>query len=103
MIKVIIKRKTEKINELTIKGHAKSNIKSSEFDLVCAGVSAVVYGILNSLDQNLIANWIKDGFVFIKVNKYSEYNNIILETLKTSLKTIEEEYEKYISIKEEVL
>jgi|GEM_PF-2281713 len=102
MIKVIIKRNAKEFSEITIKGHANSNI-NNEFDLVCSGVSAVVYGVLNSLDDNLVDIKVKDGFVSIIVKKFSKDNNIILKVLKTSLETIAQEYKKYISIKEEVI
>lgn len=102
MIKIIIIKKNEYIKEFIIKGHANSAKKLEEFDLVCAGVSAIVMGILNSLNLKDINVEIKDGLVSIVINNFSEENEFILNILRTSLITIEESYRKHISIKEEI-
>ncbi|NQX83367.1 MAG: ribosomal-processing cysteine protease Prp [Mycoplasmataceae bacterium] len=105
MIKILIKKTNNNhIKEFTIKGHANSNtIKQDKFDLVCSAVSAVVYGILNSLDINKINVEISNGLVNIKIKEYSKENELILNVLKTSLQTIENKHKKYIFIKEEIL
>lgn len=101
MIKVLIKYKKNEIKEFEIKGHANAPRTKNNHDLICASVSAVAYGILNSLNDDYIKVKIEDGYILIKVNKHTSENNLILEVLKTSLKTIEEDNSKYISIKEE--
>ncbi|BDU67622.1 MAG: hypothetical protein TYPL_2750 [Candidatus Tyloplasma litorale] len=100
MIKVDILKSNNKIKEFSIKGHANAKIGNSKFDLVCAGVSSVVYGILNSLELDFLNIEIKNGYVNIIVNSFSNKNEIILNTLEISLKTIEENNEKHIKIKE---
>ena len=50
MVQVSIKTLRQNIKEVIIKGHANSNSGKDEFDLVCAGISSVVYGVLNSLE-----------------------------------------------------
>lgn len=103
MVKVLINKNNEYTKEITIKGHANSNINENDFDLVCAGVSAVVYGILNSLDENMINIKISDGFVNIKIKEFSKENDLIMNVLEKSLRTIEEGHKKYVSIREEIL
>ncbi len=85
-------------------GHAESTPRGQD-DLVCAGVSAIVFGILNSLDisENNIDINIEENFIEIKVNFFLEKNQIILETLFNSLKTIEERNEKFIKIYKQIV
>ncbi len=90
------------VKEITIKGHANSNKNEEEKDLVCAGVSAVVTGILNSLEDDKLKIKVNNGFVNIKViDNKSKKNQLIFNVLKTSLLTIEEENGKFIKINQE--
>lgn len=101
MVKVLINKSKDTYNKVIVSGHANSNKNPNEFDLVCAGVSAVTVGILNSLEINYLDVEMKEGYVGIEVIEYNDKNNNTLEILETSLKTIEDTYGKYISIKKE--
>ena len=102
MIKVKINKTTQgHITKFIISGHANSSV-NNKYDLVCAGVSAVSVGILNSLDTSKVDVDMKDGFISIDVKQYSRDNNFTLNILMKSLETIKKDNGKYISIKEEV-
>ena len=99
MIKVLIKREEKEFKSLEIKGHANS----AEYgkDLVCAAVSAVVTGALNNLENpNDFNIKLEEGYSLVEAQKtVSSHDEIVLETLIVSLKTIEESYGKFIQVK----
>lgn len=101
MIKVKVTYQKEIVTSLTVSGHANSGEYGK--DLVCAGVSAVVVGGLNSLrNHSDFTIDIKDGYVNVKANTLpSNPDHIVLETIVTSLLTIEQNYRKYIKITQE--
>lgn len=103
MVKVLINKTNEYIKDITIKGHANATSAESEYDIVCAGISAVAIGNINSLDIEKVNVEVKEGFISIKVKEFSKENEHTLNILITSLKTIEESYGKHISVKEEIL
>lgn len=102
MINVIVKKKDNQIVDITIDGHANSAEHGQ--DLVCAGVSASGVGVLNSLVQygfledTLGTIEMETGYIHIAVNEYTKDVQVILETLVTILKTIEETNEEFIVI-----
>ena len=102
MIKVLFTKKSNHINYFEISGHAITNTNQKD-DLVCAGVSAIVFGILNSLDKY------KNSQTEIKLgkNQIIIYNNIvdakidlILDILYIQLLTIYKTNKNYINWKE---
>ena len=100
MIKVNIEKNKTKIISLTISGH--SNYDEKGKDIVCAGVSAIVVGGLNSLiieEKTAIDYECKEGYSYVFV-KNIDNDNIqkILEVITTQLYTIEESYPKFIKI-----
>ncbi|MFA5486246.1 MAG: ribosomal-processing cysteine protease Prp [Bacilli bacterium] len=104
MIKVVIMQSDDEILNIKISGHANSG--EYGHDLVCAGVSSVVFGTLNSLEEVERAFKIKlneeKGLTEITpLYRPSHKNKIVLEVLITSLKTIAESYGDYIKIREE--
>ncbi len=101
MIKIKINKTKGHITKFIISGHANST-NDGKNDLICAGVSAISIGILNSLDTSKIDIEVKDGFISIVVNEFSNDNEFTLNILKKSLETIKEDNGKYISIIEEV-
>lgn len=82
----------------SIKGHANY---SENNDLVCAGVSSIVFGILNSLKSHNFKGEIKveENKILIK-DETIENNNIkiVFETLIIQLKTVEDKYPSNIKI-----
>lgn len=102
MIKVEIEKIKTKVKKVTISGHAKSATKGE--DLVCAGVSAISFGILNTLnkiDPDNVEIKVNENKIAIITLKNTKEIDLILETLIIQLKTIEIEYSKYIKIKGE--
>lgn len=101
MINVHVTRKHNQIALLSVKGHANSGEYGK--DLVCAGVSAVVIGGLNSLTHTKQYDIdVKDGYVKVDTKLLQEeHDQIVLETIIISLQTIEQNYRKYIKITEE--
>lgn len=94
------------INSIVIKGHAGYDVYGK--DIVCAGVSAVMYGGINAL-----CNFIDDKKYINIIDKNEKENTLgfeipsdkykkteiqtILQTIKIQLKTIYDKYKDYIS------
>ena len=99
MIKVLIKQEGKNFKSLEVKGHAKS--AEAGQDLVCAGVSSVLTGGLNNLENPKDFDIIlKEGHARIEALKtISQHDEVVMETIITGLKTIEESYSKFIQIK----
>ena len=101
MIKVNVTIQKDKVKSLLVSGHANSGEYGK--DLVCAAVSAVVIGGLNSLENH--ANYlieIKDGYVSLNAKSLANaHDEVVLDTIITSLLTIEQNYRKYIQITQE--
>ncbi len=100
MISIKITFNENVISSILIQGHANQNIHGK--DIVCAGVSAIVYGSINSIDDLLTKEDIlfdlKDGYSFIEVKHDSYELQLLLNMMITQLKTLEESYPKYIKI-----
>ena len=100
MIKVSIEKNNAKIVSLEVSGH--SNYDEKGKDIVCAGVSAIVVGGINSLlneNKNAIEYKCKEGYAYILVKDIDNDNiNKILDVITTQLYTIEESYPKFIKI-----
>lgn len=82
-----------------MEGHADFDVHGK--DIVCAGASAIAYGIFNSifaLTNTKPEVEIKDGLM--DVQNIAETNDVqlLMKSLEVSLKTVEEEYSEYISI-----
>lgn len=101
MIKVNVTIQNDKIHALLVSGHANSGEYGK--DLVCAAVSAVVIGGLNAIQCHAdYAIKIDDGYVSLEAKSLPNgHDQIVLETIVTGLLTIEQNYRKYIKIKQE--
>ena len=101
MINVKVTKKHDSISSLIVSGHANSGEYGK--DLVCAAVSAVVIGGLNSITSHQhYSIEVREGFVSIKaIQLQNETDKIVLNTILVSLHTIEQNYRKYIKISEE--
>ncbi len=89
------------IQSILIEGHANQNIHGK--DIVCAGVSAIVYGSINAIDsikKDAIAFQIKEGYTNIQVLTSSKEIQIMLQMMLIQLQTMEESYGQYIKIKQ---
>ena len=89
------------IETLKVSGHAY--FANYGKDIVCAGVSAVVTGGINALEDEIknveIIN--QDNILGVKVINNNEKIQIILKTVLIQLQTIEASYKTYIKIKNE--
>lgn len=100
MIKVLITKQNSKYQTFQITGHSHSDVHGK--DLVCAGVSSIVVGMLNAIDElapNCCVMEMDEGFTKIVVNNYNDKLHLLLESLRIQLNTIEFKYKKYIKIK----
>lgn len=103
MIHVRVKEKNGKTVQMTVTGHAESGPYG--YDLVCAGVSSIVTGLGNALDEI-----VPDAQLSVSHNRFSftvphpdEKSEIVMRTGLIQLKTVEEVYGKYLKIETEVL
>ena len=89
------------ITEIEVMGHA--GFDEIGKDLVCAGVSCIMYGTLNALDSLLQTGFkvklSEKGYIQIQVQETSEILQIILRTTMIQLETMVESYSQYIKIK----
>jgi hypothetical protein len=99
MIKIVIKRdvSTDKITSIEVKGHANKDVYGK--DLVCAAVSAVLTGGMNALVDKEYDFKLDEGHAYIKaLDIPSDYDSVVLKTIETQLRTIEESEHDYVRI-----
>ena len=87
------------VSSLEIDGHAFAGNPGE--DLVCAAVSAVAFGLTNSiisLDESELEIKMEDGYLSVKNIPNSEKAQTLIYGMIVSLKTIEEEQFKYLTI-----
>ncbi|WEG14059.1 ribosomal-processing cysteine protease Prp [Pullulanibacillus sp. KACC 23026] len=109
MIQVLIERRDHRVSLLEVKGHAESGPYG--YDLVCAGVSSVVFGGINALIE--LAGYEPDidqaadgGYIRLTVpsnltETERERTQLLLEGLIISIKTIVASYGEHIQVREE--
>ncbi|BAM47156.1 ribosomal-processing cysteine protease Prp [Amphibacillus xylanus] len=109
MIKVKINRNDSgNITAYELSGHANSGPYG--YDLVCAAVSAVAFGMTNAviklteiepiIDQGGQGGYLKVVLPDNITDQALEKAGLLLEGMLTSLQTIERDYGQYISISE---
>jgi len=102
MIKIKIYCIEKEFKSIEVKGHA--NAAEYGKDIVCSGVSAVIFGGLANIQNEENYKYEideKKGYFFIESNgKNSSHDKIVLETIIASLKKIENEYPKNVHIEE---
>lgn len=106
MINAVFKRNNGNIVSVNLSGHAES--VDEGYDMVCSAVSAVSLTIANGITEVVKVKphlSLEDGFLsmdFTTLSKEDIANcQILLQTLFIGLKSIEESYGDYISIKVE--
>lgn len=107
MIQVTIERTNmNRIHSFTISGHA--HFANHGEDIVCAGVSAVSFGMINAIMQltkvKLDIDQGDNGFLRCTVpeqlsGEVDEKVQLLLQGMVVSLQTIERDYNKYVHIK----
>lgn len=106
MITITITRNTDnQIQAFTVAGHA--NYAEHGKDIVCAAVSAVTIGTINSLHTLDLINRptpeIRDGFISIAFDAAAWHNDkvqLLLESMILILRMVEEEPKGYIKVEE---
>ena len=88
MIEVNYLENNSVISKLEISGHANFDKKGK--DIVCSAVSAIGVGGINALTNiDKIEVVIKEGYILVNGSGLNnEYNQIVLKTMLTQLKTI---------------
>lgn len=99
MIKIQIIREGQSFKSLKISGHA--NYDDYGKDLVCAGVSSIITGGINSIrDKKQFQLTLEEGLAEINlIGTLSNYDEAVINTIITSLETIEDSYPQYVKIK----
>ena len=94
----------ERVKNCIIRGHANSAPKG--YDIVCAGVSALVQNLAIGFELCEIDTKIrmKDGnFDFYLDDTQSQDAYILTESFKLSITAMSEQYSDYIKVKNEVI
>lgn len=97
MIKVDVITKATEIEQITVYNHA--GYADEGQDLVCAGVSSIVVGMMNALVILVPETCdfeMKKGYTNIKVLHQSQDVQVLLQAMLVQLKTMEETYKSYI-------
>lgn len=101
MIRVNIKKENNIITEIKINGHAEYNEYGK--DIVCSAVSSALITSVNAcllFDKDSVYYEEKNNF-YLKNVKRDDITNKLLENLVNIFKSIENDYNKNIKIKEE--
>ncbi len=97
MIHIQVRKKKDEILSLQVSGHAGYAEKGE--DIVCAGVSAILFGGLNALDELCAKECdIRVEENRVTVNVRGTKGNEICQVLLIQLETVSEKYEKFVKI-----
>ncbi|MDY6062994.1 MAG: ribosomal-processing cysteine protease Prp [Erysipelotrichaceae bacterium] len=88
MIKAVVDIHNEDIINLNISGHA--NFAEYGNDIVCAGVSSIIFGLMNALDEKRVEIKMEDNEINIRIIEADNRLRNYLELCLIQLKTIEE-------------
>ena len=99
MISITVVSDDHHYSSLTCTGHAEYD--EYGLDIVCAAVSAVVFGLNNAMDEMLggIDTTIEDNLIKIEIPTPDEKSDEIMTVGLIQLKTIQESYGDHIRIK----
>ena len=99
MIKIIIEKNNDIINNIIIDGH--SGYSEAGSDIVCASVSSICITTVNALiriHSSCINYDDKDGHLEVDIKKHSEVIDVIIDNMVDLLNELEKDYKKYIKI-----
>lgn len=98
MIKVAVKKVDGDLKKISVKGHAGYDVYGK--DIVCAGVSSVVTGGLNALDEIESFHIIHEsGNVQIEVlDTLTNHDSIVLSTMIIQLETIKDAFPQCVEV-----
>lgn len=100
MIRIKVSLHDGSITELEVKGHA--GFAESGHDLVCAGVSCIMYGTYNALvelSSDGFSYKLDEGYFRINTSKTDCITQTILKTALIQLETMHTSYADYIKLK----
>lgn len=104
MVKVVLKRDSGKLVSFKASGHAGS--VDEGYDMVCSAISAASLMIANGITEILHIKpsiTVDDGFLHIDLRNLAfgdiEKCQLLMETLLLGVKSIEQNYGKYINVK----
>ena len=109
MIEATFKRQaTGQIVSFELSGHANSGPYGS--DIVCAGVSALAFNTINSIDALagftpiVEVDVVDEGYLYLETydditDEQSAKSQLLLESLVLGLQGLQEEYADFISLK----
>lgn len=101
MINIIIIKRKQKIKKIKVIGHAKTKKNNNNF--ICAIVTGIITGCLNTIDKIKPYScifFIKKGIIIITVKNNSTDLQIILQTIFYQFLTIYQQCKKNINLKE---
>lgn len=95
-----VETKNNLYKRLIIQGH--SNFANAGEDIVCSGISSIIFGGLNALDYYGIENSLdninnENADIMVDLDESNEAQ-IICQTMLIQLETIQEIYPRYIKI-----
>ena len=90
------------LRSIEVRGHSGS--ADHGHDLVCAGVSSIVFGLCNAVDTLIHENEIviNENYISISIPHPNQDTEFVMRTGLIQLETMEESYSQYIKIKMEV-
>lgn len=105
-IEIVRNPSDQSVERFSIKGHA--NYAEHGQDIVCAGVSTVTVGTVNSIEKLtgiVLQSKMKDGFLngtvpVIESPEVAAKVQLLLESMIVILESIKESYGQYIQIKQ---
>ena len=100
MIRIDVKLHQQFIKELVVRGHA--GYAEAGKDLVCAGVSCIMYGTYNALvelSKDGFSYKLDDGYFKINTDKTDTITQTVLKTALVQLETMHTSYADYIKMK----
>lgn len=100
MIRINVQLHEGLIKELEVKGHA--GYAESGKDLVCAGVSCIMYGTYNALvelSKDGFSYKLDDGYFKINTEKTDTVTQTVLKTALVQLETMHTSYANYMKMK----
>lgn len=98
MIKIEVSYQNDSIKEISIQGHADFDQYGN--DIVCAGVSSIIFGIMNAMDNLLSPNEFNITIEknYIELNARSQKASEYLSICELQLQTIADSYRKNVKI-----
>ncbi len=100
MIIIELKKKENYVNYVKISGH--SGYKEAGSDIVCASISSIAITTVNAIiriDNNAITYSEDDGLLEIKVLKYNDIINTLIENMLDLFECLQKDYKEYIKIR----